>query len=60
MIQLYNQIRDYLNSIYTLKLELEDIEIIIKEGLKVDNEEISFAFINNIINSFIIDLMNEL
>lgn len=60
MIQLYNQIRDYLNSTYTLKLELEDIEIIIKEGLKVDNEEISFAFINNIINSFIIDLMNEL
>ena len=60
MIQLYNQVRDYLNSTYTLKLELEDIEIIMKEGLKVDNEEISFTFIKSIINDFIVDLMNEL
>ena len=60
MIQLYNQIRDYLNATYTLKLELEDIEVIMREGLKVDNEEISFTFIKPIINSFIVDLMNEL
>lgn len=60
MIQLYNQVRDYLNSTYTLKLELEDIEIIMREGLKVDNEEISFAFIKPIIDSFVSDLMNEL
>lgn len=60
IIQLYNQFRDYLNSTYTLKLELEDIEIIMKEGLRVDNEEISFSFIKPIINAFIVDLMNEL
>lgn len=60
IIQLYNQIRDYLNATYTLKLELEDIEVIMREGLKVDNEEISFAFIKPIINAFIVDLMNEL
>lgn len=60
MIQLYNQIRDYLNATYTLKLELEDIEVIMREGLKVDNEEISFTFIKPIINVFIVDLMNEL
>lgn len=60
MIELYNQIRDYLNATYTLKLELEDIEVIMREGLKVDNEEISFTFIKPIINAFIIDLMNEL
>lgn len=60
IIQLYNQIRDYLNATYTLKLELEDIEGIMREGLKVDNEEISFAFIKPIINAFIVDLMNEL
>ena len=60
MIQLYNQIRDYLNATYTLKLELEDIEVIMREGLKVDNEEISFTFIKPIINDFIVDLMNEL
>lgn len=60
IIQLYNQIRDYLNATYTLKLELEDIEVIMREGLKVDNEEISFSFIKPIINAFIVDLMNEL
>ena len=60
MIELYNQVRDYLNATYTLKLELEDIEIIMREGLKVDNEEISFTFIKPIIDSFIKDLMNEL
>lgn len=60
IIQLYNQIRDYLNATYTLKLELEDIEGIMREGLKVDNEEISFAFIKPIINAFIVNLMNEL
>lgn len=60
MIQLYNKIRDYLNSTYTLKLELEDIEVIMKEGLKVDGEEINFTFIKPIIDSFVNDLMNEL
>lgn len=60
MIELYNNVREYLNSIYTLKLELEDIEVIMREGLRVDGDEISFAFIKPIIDSFVNDLMNEL
>lgn len=60
MIELYNNVREYLNSTYTLKLELEDIEIIMREGLRVDGNEISFAFIKPIIDSFVKDLMNEL
>lgn len=60
MIELYNNVREYLNSTYTLKLELEDIEVIMREGLRVDGNEISFAFIKPIIDSFVKDLMNEL
>ena len=60
MIELYNRIRDYLNSKYTLKLELEDIEIVLKEGLKVDGEDVNWSFIKLIINNFTNDLMNEL
>lgn len=60
MIELYNNVREYLNSTYTLKLELEDIEVIMREGLRVDGNEISFAFIKPIIDSFVNDLMNEL
>lgn len=60
MIELYNRIRDYLNSKYTLKLELEDIENILKEGLKVDGEEANWSFIKSITDNFISDLMNEL
>ena len=59
MIELYNRIRDYLNSKYTLKLELEDIENILKEGLKVDGEEVNWSFIKSITDNFISDLMNE-
>lgn len=60
MIEIYNNVREYLNSTYTLKLELEDIEIIMREGLRVDGDEISFTFIKPIIDSFVKDLMNEL
>ena len=60
MIELYNRIRDYLNSKYTLKLELEDIENLLKEGLKVDGKEVSWSFIKSITDNFISDLMNEL
>lgn len=60
MIEIYNNVREYLNSTYTLKLELEDIEVIMREGLRVDGNEISFAFIKPIIDSFVKDLMNEL
>lgn len=60
MMQLYNKVRDYLNSTYILKLELEDIELIMREGLRVDGEEISFSFIKQIIDNFVNDLMNEL
>lgn len=60
MIELYNRIRDYLNSKYTLKLELEDIESILKEGLKVDGEEVNWSFIKLITDNFTSDLMNEL
>lgn len=60
MIELYNRIRDHLNSKYTLKLELEDVENILKEGLKVDGEEIEWNFVKTIIDNFTNDLMNEL
>lgn len=60
MIEIYTNVREYLNSTYTLKLELEDIEIIMREGLRVDNKEITFTFIKPIIDGFIKDLMNEL
>lgn len=60
MIELYNRIRDYLNSKYTLKLELEDIESLLKEGLKVDGQEVKWSFIKSITDNFISDLMNEL
>ncbi|GAA0825174.1 ParM/StbA family protein [Clostridium tertium] len=60
MIELYNRIRDYLNSKYNLKLELEDIESILKEGLRVDGEDVNWSFIKSITDNFINDLMNEL
>lgn len=60
MIELYNRIRDFLNSKYTLKLELEDIESLLKEGLKVDGQEVNWSFIKSITDNFISDLMNEL
>lgn len=60
MIELYNRIREYLNSTYTLKLELEDIESIMREGLKVDGESIDFKFMKPIVASFVDELMNEL
>lgn len=60
MIQLYNQFRDYINSTYTLTLSLEDIASAMSEGLMVDGIEIGWDFKENIINSFITELMNEL
>lgn len=60
MIELYNRAREVLNSTYTLKLELEDIEIIMREGLKVDGEEVNFNFMKNIVDNLIDELMNEL
>ena len=60
MIQLYTSIRDYINSTYTLKLELEDIEPIMKDGLIVDGEDISWNFLKSIMDDFIKELMNEL
>lgn len=60
MIELYNRIRDYLNSKHTLKLELEDIESILKEGLRVDGEEVNWGFMRTITDNFTIELMNEL
>lgn len=60
MIEFYNRIRDYLNSKYTLKLELEDIEVILKEGLRVEGEEVKWSFVREITDYFISGLMNEL
>lgn len=60
MIELYSRIREYLNSTYTLKLELEDIEGIMRDGLKVDGEQISFNFLKDIVEEFTKQLMNEL
>lgn len=60
MIELYNRTREYLNSKYTLKLELEDIETLMKEGLKVDGEEVNWKFIKPIIDELTNEMMNEL
>lgn len=60
MIELYNRIREHINSTYTLKLELEDIESVLKEGLKVDGESIDFKFMKAIVEDFTSQLMNEL
>lgn len=60
MIELYNRIRECLNSEYTLKLELEDIENLMKEGLKVDGKEVNWSFVKPIINDLVNELMNEL
>lgn len=60
MIELYNQIRDYLNAKYTLKLQLEDIEGILKEGLKVDGEDVKWGFMKSLTDGLVNDLMNEL
>ncbi|EOR27399.1 StbA family protein [Clostridium sartagoforme AAU1] len=60
MIELYNRIRHHINSTYTLKLELEDIEVILREGLTVDGEGIDFNFMKTIVEEFIEELMNEL
>lgn len=60
MINIYSDIRDYLNSNYALDLRIEQIETVIKEGLWLDGEKIEMNFIKPIIQDFITELMNEL
>lgn len=60
MIELYNRIREHINSTYTLKLELEDIESVMREGLMVDGESINFKFLKVLIDEFTGQLMNEI
>jgi plasmid segregation protein ParM len=60
MINLYSDIRDYLNSKYTLDLKIEQIEDVLKEGLWVEAEKVDMSFIKPIISDFINELMNEL
>lgn len=60
MINLYSNIKDQLNSKYTLNLGIEDIETALKEGLYVDGEKVDMSFMKSDIKNMIDALMNEL
>lgn len=60
MIDLYSKIRDYLNQKYVLKLCVENIEVILKDGLVVDGLSVDMNFIKPIINEYIEQILNEL
>ena len=60
MIDLYSKIRDYLNQKYVLKLCVENIEVILKEGLVVDGLSVDMNFIKPIIAEYIEKILNEL
>lgn len=60
MINLYADIRDTINSKYSLDLKIEQIENILRNGLWVDGEKIDVTFIKVIIQELLDELMNEL
>lgn len=60
MINLYDSIRRYLNSNYTLELNIEDIESVLKDGLEVDGQQADMTFITPFIKDIVEELMNEL
>lgn len=60
MINLYSNIRDYLNGKHTLDLKLEDIETVLKEGLYVDGEKVDMTSIKSYFKNMVDALMNEL
>lgn len=60
MINLYSNIKDYLNSRFTLDLKLEDIEAVLKEGLYIDGEKVDMTFVKSYFKNMVDVLMNEL
>ena len=60
MINIYNDMINEINSIYTLGLNIEDAENIIKNGLEVDGEKKDTTFIKNIIRNNIEKVFKEL
>lgn len=60
MINLYSDIRDNINSKYSLDIKIEQIENILKNGLWVDGEKTDMNFVKPIIRELLDELMNEL
>lgn len=60
MINLYDSIRQHLNSNHTLNLNIEDIEVILREGFDLDGQQVDMSFIRDFVKDMIDDLMNEL
>lgn len=60
MINIYNDLINEINSLYTLGLNIEDAENIIKNGLEVDGEKKDTTFIKNIIRNNIEKVFKEL
>ena len=60
MINIYNEMINEINSLYTLGLNIEDAEGILKNGLEVDGEKQDTSFIKNIVKNNIEKVFKEL
>lgn len=60
MINIYNDMINEINSLYTLGLNIEDAEGILKNGLEVDGEKQDTSFIKNIVKNNIEKVFKEL
>ena len=60
MINIYNDMINEINSLYTLGLNIEDAEGILKNGLEVDGEKQDTSFIKNIVRNNIEKVFKEL
>lgn len=60
MINIYNDMINEINSLYTLALNIEDAEGILKNGLEVDGEKQDTSFIKNIVKNNIEKVFKEL
>ena len=60
MINIYSDMINEINSLYTLGLNIEDAEGILKNGLEVDGEKQDTSFIKNIVKNNIEKVFKEL
>ena len=60
MINIYSDMINEINSLYTLGLNIEDAERILKNGLEVDGEKQDTSFIKNIVKNNIEKVFKEL
>ena len=60
IINIYNDMINEINSLYTLGLNIEDAEGILKNGLEVDGEKQDTSFIKNIVKNNIEKVFKEL